>query len=233
MEGVMTLAMVCVAILGIASNAAADFRIDLDPAQLPGDAEIVAINGCLSGFNGVPLGCYDAVVTDPGGSPAMYYATWANDAELGFAYFTRLTLDYLCDDVIRSSSLFPEPFQLVYLPGPANPPAAPTLFPGIDPDMHCRSANAKDHPAAFELGQAFPNPFNPGTTIHFALPAAERVKLNVFNITGQKVATLVNGMMVRGSHEVTFDASALGSGVYMYTIEAGNFTATRKMVLVK
>ncbi|HXX65216.1 MAG TPA: T9SS type A sorting domain-containing protein, partial [Bacteroidota bacterium] len=85
----------------------------------------------------------------------------------------------------------------------------------------------------FELSQNYPNPFNPTTRISFTIPATAMVQLKVYNVLGQEVATLVNETMTNGSHTVTFDASKLASGVYLYKITAGNFVSTKKMVLLK
>jgi len=85
----------------------------------------------------------------------------------------------------------------------------------------------------FELSQNYPNPFNPSTSIRFNLPVASNVKLSVYNLLGQQVKSIVNGFRTAGSHTVTFDASDLSSGVYIYRIEANNFTQTRKMTLIK
>jgi hypothetical protein len=88
-------------------------------------------------------------------------------------------------------------------------------------------------PARFELMEAYPNPFNPSTNIQFALPAAANVSLKVYNLLGQEIATLASGMMSAGTHTVTFDAKSLSSGVYFYTLNAGNFVGTHKMMLMK
>lgn len=85
----------------------------------------------------------------------------------------------------------------------------------------------------FELAQNYPNPFNPSTKITFSIPQAGNVKLSVYNLLGQDVKTLVNGFTSEGTHTVNFDASNLNSGVYIYKIEANNFTQTRKMTLIK
>ena len=88
-------------------------------------------------------------------------------------------------------------------------------------------------PAEFALYQNRPNPFNPATTLSFSLPVRSRVALSVYNALGQEVATLVNGEMEAGVKEITFDATPLASGVYIYRLEAGAFVAARRMLLVK
>jgi hypothetical protein len=88
-------------------------------------------------------------------------------------------------------------------------------------------------PQTYALSQNYPNPFNPSTKIDFTIPASSQVELKVFNVLGQEVASLVNGTLTAGSHTVTFDASRLASGVYLYKISAGSFVSTRKMVLLK
>jgi len=88
-------------------------------------------------------------------------------------------------------------------------------------------------PVEFELKQNFPNPFNPSTQITFALPNASDVTLEVFNVVGQKVGTLVNTRMNAGYHTVNFDASSLASGIYIYRIKAGNFVQVKNMTLIK
>jgi hypothetical protein len=88
-------------------------------------------------------------------------------------------------------------------------------------------------PISYELSQNFPNPFNPTTTIDFALPKASDVKLSVYNLLGQKVATLVDTRMSAGQQSVVFDASKLSSGVYFYRLNIGAFTQTKKMIMLK
>ena len=88
-------------------------------------------------------------------------------------------------------------------------------------------------PDAFALEQNYPNPFNPTTNIKFALPKTADVTLTIYNMLGQKVNTLINEKMTSGFHIVPFDASNLSSGMYIYRIQAGSFTSTKKMLLIK
>lgn len=92
-------------------------------------------------------------------------------------------------------------------------------------------------PSGFSLGQNYPNPFNPTTKIHFSIPAGAtantHVQLKIFNILGQETALLIDKYLKAGEYEVTFDAKNLATGVYFYSLKAGDFTETRKMVLIK
>jgi hypothetical protein len=92
----------------------------------------------------------------------------------------------------------------------------------------------KSTPTEFGLGQNYPNPFNPSTKIEFALPKQSNVRLDVYNLIGQHVATLVNGTKSAGFHTVEFDATGFSSGLYFYRITANEeFTLMKKMVLAK
>ena len=88
-------------------------------------------------------------------------------------------------------------------------------------------------PNEFELSQNYPNPFNPTTMIRFALPETGLVTLKVFNVLGEEVAELVNDVKPAGSYEVSFNAQNLTSGMYVYTVQAGNFSESKKMILLK
>ena len=92
-------------------------------------------------------------------------------------------------------------------------------------------------PERFDLGQNYPNPFNPSTVIPYELPAAARVRLEVFNLLGQRVATLVDEERPAGSHTARWDGTdaagrAVGAGVYLYRLQGGGMSATRRMLLI-
>lgn len=88
-------------------------------------------------------------------------------------------------------------------------------------------------PSQYSLKQNFPNPFNPATNIQFEIPKSGFVKLEVYNMIGQRVATLVNENLDAGTFEVKFDASAYSSGVYIYRLSAAGYNETKRMILVK
>jgi hypothetical protein len=100
------------------------------------------------------------------------------------------------------------------------------------------SSDDEQLPTSFALEQNYPNPFNPTTSIRFALPTAARIKLEVFNVLGQLVVTLVDDRLEAGYHQIEWDGhgsdgTAVSSGVYLYRLESTGFTATRKMLLLK
>lgn len=88
-------------------------------------------------------------------------------------------------------------------------------------------------PSEFSLHQNYPNPFNLTTVIPFDLPAAGHVDLTIHDVQGRLVARLVDGWRAAGRHDVTFDASVLASGLYLYQLRAGDFERCAKMILVK
>lgn len=88
-------------------------------------------------------------------------------------------------------------------------------------------------PSKFNLSQNYPNPFNPSTQINYSIAKAGMVTLNVFNVIGEKIATLVSNVQNAGSYSITFDASRLSSGIYFYRLESNGMISTHKMVLMK
>jgi hypothetical protein len=92
-------------------------------------------------------------------------------------------------------------------------------------------------PSGFNLGQNYPNPFNPSTKIRFSIPAGFNantyVQMKIYNVLGEEAAIILDKNLKAGEYEVSFDASGLATGVYFYSLRAGDFTETKKMVLIK
>ncbi|HCV42787.1 MAG TPA: hypothetical protein DGH68_04845 [Bacteroidetes bacterium] len=101
------------------------------------------------------------------------------------------------------------------------------------PEITTGVGNQPSSPEEFRLDQNYPNPFNPTTQIAFQLPSDANVSVKVYDLIGNEVTTLVNGRMKSGTHELTFNASGLPSGIYFYQVITPTFTQTRKMVLAK
>jgi hypothetical protein len=120
--------------------------------------------------------------------------------------------------------------------------AGPNLFAGTGGGgvwrrtlLNVLSVNpeTKDGPVVFTLYQNYPNPFNPSTTIKYELPKASLVTLTVFDILGREVSVLVNERRDAGVYEVKFDGQNLASGVYSYRLQAGDYVATKRLLLLK
>ena len=150
--------------------------------------------------------------TDAGGIPQSE-GSWTQSP----VYYHKVDVDD-----IATSPLMPRAYM--HVDGSGYPPESGSAVP--------RTVST-EVPTSFELAQNYPNPFNPTTNIRFALTGAERVTLKVYNITGQEVATLVDGTLAAGSYEVPFDATDLASGVYFYKLSSPSQVETRKMVLLK
>lgn len=106
-------------------------------------------------------------------------------------------------------------------------------FDGTRTESEVVSVEINNLPMDYSLKQNFPNPFNPSTTIEYSIPYNGYVELAVFNVTGQKVKTLVNTYKKGGTYKSKFDASSLPSGIYFYRIRTGDFTSVKKMVLLR
>jgi len=111
------------------------------------------------------------------------------------------------------------------------------LLPRKNDDFvgHVSDVNYENEaPERYSLTQNYPNPFNPSTKINYSLPVEANVTLKVFNILGQEVITLIdNEQVAAGNHEITFNASSIPTGIYLYRIQAGDFVQTKKMMLLK
>ena len=101
------------------------------------------------------------------------------------------------------------------------------------PNIQSLDIQPVDIVTTYALGQNFPNPFNPTTTIAYQIPKDGRVTIKIFDITGREVTTLVDEFKSSGQYSVKFDASRLSSGIYFYSIRSGDYNAVKKMSLIK
>jgi hypothetical protein len=95
------------------------------------------------------------------------------------------------------------------------------------------SAPVKETAATFMLAQNYPNPFNPATVIRFSIARQSRVRLELFNLLGERLSVLVDEERPAGTYAERLDGTRLASGVYIYRLEAGDFTASKKLVLLR
>ncbi len=114
-----------------------------------------------------------------------------------------------------------------------------TLFANINFALYSKNLekekkiNNEQTPKEYSLGDNYPNPFNPTTTISYSIPTDEKVVLKIYDILGNEVALLVNEEKTAGKYRVEFNASLLSSGVYIYKLQAGDFISSKKMLLLK
>ena len=144
------------------------------------------------------------------------------------------TGSWVGDGVLDNPLTF-DGFQLTHVPGSEN---SGILYFDDFRAVNKISVDVKDEnlsgmPLSYTLEQNFPNPFNPTTQIKFGIPQSGFVKLEVYNLLGQKISTLVNGELNSGYHSINFDAKDLSSGIYIYTLSVNNFKSSRKMILLK
>ena len=150
-------------------------------------------------------------------------------------------LQYHLDGLITSDVRISDKFGPIYFYYPGEPPGTSVI---INTPMGCLISdttygvllNIRDNITqikSIDLYQNYPNPFNPSTTIKYRIPKSEVVRIEIFNLLGQKIETLVNKKMPAGSHEVEFNANNLPSGIYLYQIEVGNFHEVKKMMLIR
>ena len=139
---------------------------------------------------------------------------------------TTVPRDYSYTDMSAQAGIWYYRLKQIDLDGAVHysDPAKVAVHPGV---------SAQDVPAVFSLGQNFPNPFNPETTIRYSLPSRSHVLLAVYNALGERVAVLAEGEQESGFHEVRFDGSALASGVYFYRLQSTGFVQTKKLSLLK
>jgi uncharacterized membrane protein len=189
---------------------------------LAGDAKLVdgAAYGDATGYLSVPAGVYSLDIT-PAGANETIVATFTVDlAGAAGASAVAFASGFLNPAANGDGEAFALALAL----------ADGTVLV-VTPTSNGREIS--DLPVVFALEQNYPNPFNPTTNINYSLPEASDVTLSVYNIQGQRVATLVNNRIEAGRHTVSFDGSGLASGLYLYRITAGGFSQTAKMMLIK
>ncbi|MDD5087233.1 MAG: S8 family serine peptidase [bacterium] len=193
--------------------------VDGDP--ISGGTSLLLVGGSCAG-NGL-VG--PSKILPTGGAAAFYNYTQGGTGAVRFengtykvAYFA-FAIEAACG--LSSTTHYSQILQntMAWLGAPVSSVEEPGVASGI--------------PSGYALRANYPNPFNPTTTIAFDLPQSVRVTLRVFDIQGREAAVLVNDVMSAGSHELTFDASGLASGVYLAHLQAGDFSATQRMVLLK
>ncbi|MBD3167082.1 T9SS type A sorting domain-containing protein [bacterium] len=104
---------------------------------------------------------------------------------------------------------------------------------GIEQNVEDNPGSGSAIPGEYRLHQAYPNPFNPTTTIRYDLPGPSHVTITVYDLLGRQVARLVDGYRSAGRHSVNWDASELSSGMYFYSLQAGAWQDVKKAVLIR
>lgn len=188
------------------------------------DPNIIRISYILTNFN-PPI---QPIIT-PNGLIATLYFTVKNDASPGNFAIDSVNLVENFGGFIKETNIqFSGPDGLAtYYPDFTPGTVAILVSTDINDDIHTSL------PTEFRLSQNYPNPFNPTTIIEFSLPTASEIKLEVFNVLGQKVETLASGMYGAGAHYIGFDASERTSGIFFYRLSHKDGVETKKMMLLK
>jgi len=169
-----------------------------------------------------PFKMRNDVALEPGQTRTAHFSQGVpNLAPLGFYNYIAYCGEYP-STVMDSSS-----FQLEVIAGPAGGATGWVLTGSF------LEGEFADLPSEFALSGNYPNPFNATTVIGYQLPTTAQVRLEIYNLFGQKVAMVVDGQQEAGYNSVTWDASEISSGVYFYKLTAGDFTEARRMILVK
>ena len=200
-----------------------DYNVAPYKYTISADANLFSIV-CANGMGAVTFG-----LCAPDGTGLGYFAFSAetDGSKSGIVF---------CDGDTPMDGLYLDDKQSVTIVGESEV-ADPNLFflghDTISGVITTATGVAEAAPAAFSVAQNAPNPFNPTTTISFNLVDAGNVSIEVYNVAGQNVDTIVDGFMDAGSHSVVWDASAFSAGVYFYTVKSGGLSSTMKMTLLK
>ncbi len=212
------------------------------------DSVMVDSNGMVTGINftvkAIPDSGANTVngrVVDNAGNPVagtMVLATDQNQEVYSYG-ITNANGNYTISGLIPGSySITPEKYdynstQSSDVTVDYNTAYSATASFSITPESVTSVKQSSNTVTNFVLNQNYPNPFNPTTVISYSIPNETRVTLRVYNILGKEVATLVNGEKPAGNYNIIFNGSNLASGVYFYQLTAGNFMATKKLMLIK
>jgi agmatine deiminase len=188
-------------------------------------------------YEGGPIQICAGIKTKSGVAEASI--NWTTDTTLGF---TSSSMQFFSGD--SAEGFIPPQMDSTiiyyYISATSNsgrtvtkPLVAPNGFYKFMVENSVTDVTDNSRPEEFYLYQNYPNPFNPGTVIKYQLPASSNVTLKVFDILGNEVVTLINEEKTAGSYEIEFNAAGLPSGVYFYTLKAGSFVDSRKMLLLK
>ena len=169
----------------------------------------------------------DLVVGVDFSNNTFYHAVITID-RASFNFPTNAKLRFRCDASSNTDDVYIDNIEWRGLATASSVPGGMILSAG-----DTRGEILAELPEEFSVAQNYPNPFNPVTSIDFTLPAPSHVVVSVYNILGQEVARLADGNFSAGEHSVQWDATYNASGVYFYRIDAGEFTTTRKMILLK
>lgn len=205
---------------------------------------LVALNSYASEFrvsqipNGAKFGCANCHVSPAGGGARNAFGQRVEQSFLdnqGSVKWSAALAGLDSDgDGITNGQELQDPTG-VWTIGKANPGISANVSNPGDRNSKPTGIEYDDlkMPTTYSLAQNYPNPFNPTTTISFALPVSGKVILEVYDVTGKTVATLIDSEINAGQHSVEVNATRLSSGIYFYRIRANQFTATRKFVLMK
>lgn len=212
------------------------------------------INYVFTGIDGV-CRTFNATKPNIGSNPnykmgLWVYGDWSNNY-LEFWYYYNSSTNV----IVRVDTLDYTGWKFVEIPISSIPGSGDRLFHSVvirqspngvkssavyidgaqyrDPNATAINDEFTDNPNGFFLAQNYPNPFNPSTNIQYAIGSKQFVSLIIYDVLGNEIADLVNEEKSAGSYAVTFDASKLSSGIYFYTLRAGEFTSTKKLILMK
>ncbi|HKL15995.1 MAG TPA: T9SS type A sorting domain-containing protein, partial [Balneolaceae bacterium] len=185
------------------------------PPLPPGDAFDVRFDNdsrLVNGNSGTLL------VRSPGDSLTISHTNQTND-ELEFSFTREGSVE------VENYEIIPDQSLTISSEGISEINVQVGMASSVDDNV--------EKPNRIELSQNFPNPFNPSTVISYTLPEAGSVSLEVFDMTGRRIAVLAQGNQAAGAYTYDFDASSLSSGVYMYRLQSAGTVLTRKMTLIK